>query len=267
MATHRRSRSPGDRDRYDRNDNDGRSRKHGLDDMFLQTRREERCRISEMGVTGVWGNSPKEPINNSEDEDDEMQVAKTNESFTNGKRKNHKGHHKSKKKSKKHKKSRERRKKHSGSDATEPDGSPSDGESDEELWIEKDNTDSKNAFIGPTPLVQVAPSSGPVNYGGALLPGEGEAMAQFVAAGKRIPRRGEIGLTSNEIANYETSGYVMSGSRHRRMEAVRLRKENQIYSADEKMALASFNYEERSKRENDILKGFRQLVHAKSKSK
>ena len=71
-------------------------------------------------------------------------------------------------------------------------------------------------------------------YGHALLPGEGEAMAEFVKMGKRIPRRGEIGLTSGEIETFETSGYVMSGSRHRRMEAVRLRKENQVYSADEK---------------------------------
>ena len=37
------------------------------------------------------------------------------------------------------------------------------------------------------------------------------------------------------------------------MEAVRLRKENQIYSADEKRALATFNHEERSKREVKIL--------------
>lgn len=36
------------------------------------------------------------------------------------------------------------------------------------------------------------------------------------------------------------------------MEAVRLRKENQIYSADEKRALANFNHEERSKREKKI---------------
>ena len=59
-------------------------------------------------------------------------------------------------------------------------------------------------------------------------------MANYVKAGKRIPRRGEIGLTSNEITAFEDQGYVMSGSRHRRMEAVRIRKENQIYSADEK---------------------------------
>ena len=72
------------------------------------------------------------------------------------------------------------------------------------------------------------------SYGHALLPGEGDAMAEYVKMGKRIPRRGEIGLTSNEIESFEMAGYVMSGSRHRRMEAVRLRKENQVYSADEK---------------------------------
>ena len=66
------------------------------------------------------------------------------------------------------------------------------------------------------------------------MPGEGEAMAGYVQAGKRIPRRGEIGLTSYEIEEFEDAGYVMSGSRHRRMEAVRIRKENQIYSADDK---------------------------------
>lgn len=52
------------------------------------------------------------------------------------------------------------------------------------------------------------------SFGHALLPGEGAAMAEFVKAGKRIPRRGEIGLTSNEIAEFEKSGYVMSGSRY-----------------------------------------------------
>jgi hypothetical protein len=46
-----------------------------------------------------------------------------------------------------------------------------------------------------------------------LLPGEGSAMAAYVQDGKRIPRRGEIGLTSEEIENYENVGFVMSGSR------------------------------------------------------
>jgi hypothetical protein len=55
----------------------------------------------------------------------------------------------------------------------------------------------------------------------------------------------------------------MSGSRHRRMNAVRLRKENQIYSAEEKRALAMFNYEEKAKRENKILADFRDLITQK----
>lgn len=55
----------------------------------------------------------------------------------------------------------------------------------------------------------------------------------------------------------------MSGSRHRRMEAVRIRKENQIYSADEKRALAMFSKEERQKRENKILAQFKDMIHSK----
>lgn len=49
-------------------------------------------------------------------------------------------------------------------------------------------------------------------------------MSQFVESGQRIPRRGEIGLSSEQIEGFEASGYVMSGSRHRRMNAVRMRK-------------------------------------------
>ena len=37
--------------------------------------------------------------------------------------------------------------------------------------------------------------------------GEGKAMAAYIAKGKRIPRRGEIGLTSDEITAYEKDGW------------------------------------------------------------
>jgi len=47
------------------------------------------------------------------------------------------------------------------------------------------------------------------------------------------------------------------------MEAVRLRKENQIYSADEKRALAMFSREERQKRETKIVGQFREMVNKK----
>ena len=132
------------------------------------------------------------------------------------------------------------------------------------LWVEKraPGEDDDGELIGPTPLARVG-GDGPADYGGALRPGEGDAIAAFVAAGKRIPRRGEVGMNAEEIEAFETSGYVMSGSRHKRMNAVRLRKENQIYSAEEKRALAMFNYEEKQKRESQILADFRSLVQSK----
>lgn len=66
------------------------------------------------------------------------------------------------------------------------------------------------------------------SYGKDMLRGEAAAMASYIAQGKRIPRRGEIGLSSAEISEYEKIGYVMSGTRHKSMEATRLRKENQV---------------------------------------
>merc|ERR1712202_35001 len=95
------------------------------------------------------------------------------------------------------------------------------------------------------------------SYGGALMPGEGDAMAQYVQAGKRIPRRGEVGVTTEQIEEYENLGFVMSGSRHRRMNAVRIRKENQVYSAEEKRALAVINFEEKAAKEKKIMADFR----------
>lgn len=49
------------------------------------------------------------------------------------------------------------------------------------------------------------------------------------------------------------------------MEAVRIRKENQVYSADDRRALAMFNRDEREKRENQILSDFRAMIHHKKK--
>ncbi len=85
-------------------------------------------------------------------------------------------------------------------------------------------------------------------------------MAAYVQSGKRIPRRGEVGLSSEQISKFEDLGYVMSGSRHSRMNAVRIRKENQIYSAEEKAALAMFNFEESKKKEEVILEDMKNLV-------
>ncbi|XP_003272042.1 NKAP-like protein [Nomascus leucogenys] len=177
---------------------------------------------------------------------------------------------KKKEKKKKHKTKKNKKKKNKKTKKESSDSSCKDSEEElsEDTWMEQPNVADTMDLIGPeAPIIHTSQDEKPLNYGHALLPGEGAAMAEYVKAGKRIPRRGEIGLTSEEIASFECSGYVMSGSRHRRMEAVRLRKENQIYSADEKRALASFNQEERRQRENKILASFREMVYKKTKGK
>ncbi|KAI5071911.1 hypothetical protein GOP47_0014162 [Adiantum capillus-veneris] len=112
-------------------------------------------------------------------------------------------------------------------------------------------------IVGPAPAPK---AEGHISYGGALRPGEGDAIAQYVQQGKRIPRRGEVGLSAEEISKYEGLGYVMSGSRHQRMNAIRIRKENQVYSAEDKRALAMFNYEEKAKREHQVMSDLQRLI-------
>ena len=127
----------------------------------------------------------------------------------------------------------------------------------EEAAEEEEN----DLFVGPEAPPQAAQAgAGAGGYGKALLPGEGDAMAAFVQAGKRIPRRGEVGLGSDEISRFEDLGYVMSGSRHSRMNAIRIRKENQVYTAEEKAALAMINHEEKQAREQKVMADLKKLV-------
>lgn len=118
------------------------------------------------------------------------------------------------------------------------------------------------------------------------MPGEGAAIAQYVQQNMRIPRRGEIGWSGEEIDSLEQQGYVMSGSRHKKMNAVRLRKENQVrflsvclanarlyghhcvyvgqvYSAEEKRALAMITFEEKQQKDNKIVGEFRAMLQKK----
>jgi hypothetical protein len=249
---------------------------------YLQNRRLERELIGEEGTNVVWGKSPPR------DEDDESSSSDSEKDKKRHKKKSKKKHSKSKKSKKKKskkKKSKKRKEKSSSSESSSDSSSNSDNgdkkSNDEEVWVEK-NAEKSNVsssvknkkpqtndedidddeMVGPTN--KNTSGLNQKDFGRALLPGEGAAMASYVLEGKRIPRRGEIGLTSDEIESFETVGYVMSGSRHRRMEAVRIRKENQIYSADEKRALAMFSREERQKRENKILSQFKEMVSAKT---
>jgi hypothetical protein len=123
---------------------------------------------------------------------------------------------------------------------------------------------------GPMPLPQSNAATGGAAkggsaYGKALLPGEGQAIAQYVQQNLRIPRRGEIGYSGDDIDHFERSGYVMSGSRHTRMNAVRIRKENQVYSAEEQRALALITMEENQQKESQLMEDFRTMLKEKQK--
>jgi NF-kappa-B-activating protein len=90
-------------------------------------------------------------------------------------------------------------------------------------------------------------------------------MARYVKENQRIPRRGEVGLSSNDIESFEKLGYVMSGSRHHRMNQVRERKEGQIYSAEEKRAMAIASLEAKAQREAEAIASMRRLAEQQLK--
>jgi hypothetical protein len=126
--------------------------------------------------------------------------------------------------------------------------------------VNSEEEEEEDDDVGPQPLQKLKEKVNEREYGGALLRGEGSAMAAYVQDNARIPRRGEIGLTSDEIEAYESVGYVMSGSRHRRMNAVRMRKENQVISAEEKRSILKLQREERERREELLKQEFKSLV-------
>ncbi|KAF3838642.1 hypothetical protein F7725_010410 [Dissostichus mawsoni] len=111
------------------------------------------------------------------------------------------------KKSKKSKKKKEKEKKRPARSPATPAVSSQRRRKEEDpnavLWVEKTCIDEH--MVGPeAPLSQLEQDDKPLDFGHALLPGEGAAMAEYVKAGKRIPRRGEIGLTSCEIADLKS---------------------------------------------------------------
>merc|ERR1711990_1060868 len=198
------------RDRYrQKNENTG-------PNPYFVARRDERNKIIETSRLECCGKSPRPITDDSDDEKSNLIVKRERFASSDHDRKSHK------KKKKKDKKKKKKHKKQS-----------SESE-EEECWVEAKVTHAipspsiKTWAIGPE-LPQTLQGVYKVgDFGKGLLPGEGVAMAEYVANGQRIPRRGEIGMTNDDIDSFEKAGYIMSGNRHRRMEAVRLRKESQI---------------------------------------
>lgn len=278
------------REHYSRNSYDH-SRRHR--DYYGEDRIKKRHDIMEKGVPSIWGDSPKQESQDSRRLDQRRHKEKSSS------HKKHKSHRKDSK-HKRHKKTSRHASPSSSSESSESISSSlshsSSAQSDNEPQIQaqieapvarkkptnhieflnqREEEEYMNQLKKKHELSKKDDSQGlsgsglsaaldPKDFGKALLPGEGAAMAAFVADGRRIPRRGEIGLTSEEIEGYERQGYVMSGSRHRRMEAVRLRKESQIYSADEKRALANLDREERAKKNQRTNSYLMQLIEAKT---
>jgi len=123
--------------------------------------------------------------------------------------------------------------------------------------------EDSGGIIGPLPSSSAADEH---TYGAHLLPGEGKAMAEYVKKGKRIPRRGEIGLDSDKIEALERAGFVMSGTRHERMNVVRSRKENQVVTVEERAKELRQRAEDRARKEAEIIEQFREMAGVQHQS-
>lgn len=148
------------------------------------------------------------------------------------------------------------------------------------MWVEKKVAQTgQDIFVGPTPLV--APDLKlQARYGGKMMPGEGEAISAYVKEGKRIPRRGEVGLEPEEIQKFEKLGYVMSGTRwvcsrellfmsirSEYMNMMRIQKEEQVKNMEDRRNFTQKIWEERALRENKIVGEFRALLQDRLKAK
>ncbi len=66
---------------------------------------------------------------------------------------------------------------------------------------ERKKAAEEDVMVGPVLPGGEGAHAVPGSYGGALRPGEGEAMAAYVQSGKRIPRRGEVGSSTASYAH------------------------------------------------------------------
>eukprot|EP00916_Digyalum_oweni_P001419 GHVL01002772.1.p1 GENE.GHVL01002772.1~~GHVL01002772.1.p1 ORF type:complete len:309 (+),score=70.19 GHVL01002772.1:58-984(+) len=230
----------------------------------------ERVKPKEQAQERKWQNSNNWAATNEGFADASLQKVDAMDKINTEVLKKSKKRHRSK--SKKHKK--KSKKKHKKKKKVSSSSSESSESVEEECVLannkQEDEFEESDevAEFGPQAITTSVEqlSQGKGSYGGALRPGEGDAMAAFVQSGKRIPRRGEVGLDAEQIEQYESLGYVMSGSRHRRMNAVRMRKENQVYSAEEKRALAMYNYEEKANRETQLIADLRDMLKSQQES-
>ncbi|CAD5229236.1 unnamed protein product [Bursaphelenchus okinawaensis] len=267
------------------------------EDKYWERRREKRANIAADGVRRVWGLSPTrdelqqiyeefdEIRRKKESEDKKAEKVKVKQEKKHKKRKRERSSsaeseveekRKKKKKRKKEKKSKSSKKHKKKKSESSESSSGNEQDTKDEEWVEltkeiREEVEQQQRIeeIGPQ-IPEHLLKKNEVKYfeldanDRKNMPrGEAAAMAAYAAQGKRIPRRGEIGLSSDEIATFEQVGYVMSGTRHKSMEATRLRKENQILTAEEKRLLSGFTSEQRKEKEDAVMNQFKSLVSSK----
>mmetsp|Transcript_31823 Transcript_31823/g.50796 ORF Transcript_31823/g.50796 Transcript_31823/m.50796 type:complete len:277 (+) Transcript_31823:110-940(+) len=221
-------------DRRDRRGRDGRSHRGGRRSNWYNDeakQREARIKLRESVHNPLWD------IPSSEGEDD---ISEDDERERKGthKKKHSKKKSKSSKSKKKSKRKKRKRSYSSGSSSSRRSSDDKQGEetnrpqldisslletkappAEAPASIETSDSEEEDSF-GPQPVVKssTALETGKANYGTDMLRGEANAIAQYVKQDMRIPRRGEVGMTGDEISRFEDVGYVMSGSRHKKNE-------------------------------------------------
>ena len=138
----------------------------------------------------------------------------------------------------------------------------------------REAADFKQAVLGTAPQQDSSDDEGPMplpegqqaqqqsaDYGKALRPGEGAAIAAYVQKNMRVPRRGEIGLKSTEIEKLRGRGlrHVRLAPRAHERRA-HPEGEPGVYSAEEKRALTLITFEEKQQAENKTMAQFRDML-------
>ncbi|KAJ2161691.1 hypothetical protein GGF46_001284 [Coemansia sp. RSA 552] len=128
---------------------------------------------------------------------------------------------------------------------------------------ERSGGEESDQEVGPVPSREHVPPLWERSRGGSSVPGEGPSSSSS-RAGERLLGRGEFGLDHGRIERLEGAGYVMSGNRHRRANpAVRVPKDGQAITADEKRQILMQNQEERQKKETQVIAEFREMLSKK----
>jgi hypothetical protein len=85
----------------------------------------------------------------------------------------------------------------------------------------------------------------------------------------RMTVRGDVTRPIEEVERYESLGYVMSGSRHKKnnIPIAKNKKDAQSFTAEEKRALAVYNLEEQQRRENNIINQMKSIWKSKKEEK